>query len=313
MKIVGDFVLDPCEFQRPSLRISPFRTADIGLNVQWPRNTRIDEYFRQRFPGRGIVYTRNGREAIALALKQLCLTGDDCVTILTTTGNHYISGCVTREIEKVCRWSRKLEPSTRVLFVNHEFGFAYENLAKLKEHGLVIIEDICHSFASDNAEASLGQVGDFVVASFPKFFPIQGGGLLVHSSRYELPETLDAATKTYCQSVLSHYQDEIEAVCQRRRANHEYLARTLGQWGLMPRFALTERSIPGVFMFRVPEATDLLAMKAFMAHHGIQGGGFHKEATYFVPVHQNLTDYELRYICEVAVTYLREAGLPLAS
>jgi dTDP-4-amino-4,6-dideoxygalactose transaminase len=195
-----------------------------------------------------------------------------------------------------------------VLFVNHEFGFAYENLVKLKRHGFVLIEDICHSFVSNNREGSVGQVGDFVVASFPKYFPVQCGGLLAYRPDRRVSEILDSATKRYCQSVLSHYQDQIEIIAQQKRANHEYLAGLFGERGMSARFVLKPNDVPGVFMFKVPAQTNLVAMKVFMARNGIQGGGFHKENAYFVPVHQNLSEYDMRYICEVATDYLSEKG-----
>lgn len=309
MKVVSNFIIDPCEFQRPAFRISPFTTADVSRNAQWPASSGIDDYFANRYPQRAFAYTRNGREAIYLALQSLNLAHGDCVTILTTTGNHYISGCVTKEIEKFCHWSRQFESSTKVLFVNHEFGFGYEKLAELKKHGVCIIEDICHSFASNNSEDTLGKIGDFVIASFPKYFPIQCGALLWHDRARPIQEMIDPAAKAYCQTVLSHYQGQIAAIAQQRRANHEYMARRFSERGLRARFSLADWDVPGAFMFVVAAQTDLAQMKAFLARQGIQGGGFHKESTYFVPVHQQLGLADMDYICEVAAYYLRENGL----
>ena len=308
MKIVSNFVIDPCEFQRPAFRISPFTTADLTRNTRWAASSEIDDYFANLYPRRKFVYTRNGREAIFLTLQSLNLTRADCVTILTTTGNHYVSGCVTNQIERFCRWSREIEPSTKAIFVNHEFGFGYEKLAELKKYGKCIIEDICHSFASQNSEDTLGKIGDFVIASFPKYFPIQCGGLLWYDRARTIREMIDSSTKTYCQTVLSHYQGQIAAIAQQRRANHEYMTRRFAERGLRARFSLAAGDVPGVFMFVVPTHIDLMEMKIFMARQGIQGGAFHEESSYFVPVHQQLSRAEMDYICEAAVCYLRTNG-----
>src|ERR1043165_2105292 len=201
--LVEDFVLSPDKSLLPAYRISPFKTSDIARNRALPFSASIDEYFRHRLSGRRIIYTESGRHAIHLALATLRLERDDIVTILTTTGNFYISGCVTQEIEKFCRWSREVEPQTKALLVNHEFGFAYEDLCALRRFGVPIIEDAAHSFASNNREQSVGQIGDFVVYSLPKFFPIQIGGLLAFNERYTMDEPLTYSAKQYVQKVLA--------------------------------------------------------------------------------------------------------------
>jgi hypothetical protein len=100
---VNDFVLYPDKYLLPAYKISPFTTADIARNRGLPPSDSIDDYFRQRFAGRRFVYCESGRQAIHLALQQLGLAREDVVSILTTTANLYISGCVTREIESFCR------------------------------------------------------------------------------------------------------------------------------------------------------------------------------------------------------------------
>src|SRR5712671_2299008 len=106
--LVKDFVLSPDKSLLPAYRISPFQTSDIARNSALPLSASIDKYFRRRFAGLRFIYCESGRHAIHLALAALGLRRQDVVTILTTTGNFYISGCVTREIKKFCRWSREI-------------------------------------------------------------------------------------------------------------------------------------------------------------------------------------------------------------
>src|SRR5262249_22972883 len=121
--LVKDFVLLPDKYLAPAYKISPFTTSDLAFNRNLPFSDKIDGYFRERFVGRRFIYCESGRQALHLALQHLGLADRDVVTILTTTGNFYVSGCVTREIERFCRWSRQIEPDTKALLVNHEFGF----------------------------------------------------------------------------------------------------------------------------------------------------------------------------------------------
>ena len=131
------FILDPDRYYAPSYRISPFATADIHRNLALrPAGPSLCPI--ERWRPKAFCYTRSGKEAIALALRAVRLRPSDCVTIVTTSGNRYISRCVTLEIEKVCRWSRSIEGDTAAIFVNHEFGYPHRELASLRSHGVPI-------------------------------------------------------------------------------------------------------------------------------------------------------------------------------
>jgi len=306
--LVKDFVLSPDKSLLPAYRISPFQTSDIVYNHALPLSASIDEYFRRRFSGRRFLYCESGRQAIHLALAALGLRRDDVVTILTTTGNFYISGCVTGEIEKFCRWSREIEPQTKALLVNHEFGFAYEKLRALRRFNLPIIEDAAHAFASNNREQSVGQIGDFVVYSFPKFFPIQTGGLLVfhENSPVRVGPAREASpsAKQSIQKVLSAHIDNLADAAKKRRENYRALATRFRKLGCTPRFQLSENSVPGVFMFRTPAGVDLPALKTFVQEHGIESSVFYGEQAFFLPVHERLVPADLEYFAQVVTAFL---------
>ncbi len=306
--LVNDFVLSPDKSLLPAYRISPFRTSNIASNRALPFSASLDEYFRQRFTGRHFMYCESGRQAIHLALRALGLGREDVVTILTTTGNFYISGCVTREIEKFCRWSREIEPQTKALLVNHEFGFPYEELRALRRFNVPIIEDAAHSFASNNREQSAGQVGDFVVFSFPKFFPIQTGGLLVFKEHHTIDEPLAPPTKQYVQKVLSAHIKNLGETTKKRRENYHALSTQFQQLGCTPRFQLSANSVPGVFMFQTPAGLDLPALKTFVQQHGIESSVFYGEQAFFVPVHERLSPADLEYFAQVVSVFLTGAS-----
>ena len=99
------FVVNPDPYSLPCYRIGPFQTRDLSINHNLPDSDIIDNYHIERFGGRALFYTENGRKAINIALSYYNLKKDDVVSILTTSGNFYISGCVTKEIEKFCKWS----------------------------------------------------------------------------------------------------------------------------------------------------------------------------------------------------------------
>jgi len=302
------YILNPDPYILPDYRIKPFSNSDISFNHTLKDDDFIDDYFSDRYPGKKYVYTYNGRSAIGLALKYYNLNPGDIVTILTTTGNLYISHVVTDEIDKFCKWSRQIEPNTKVILVNHEFGHPYENLKELRQYGLPIIEDQAYSFYSHDLNDTIGTIGDFVIHSFSKFFPIQVGGLLVNNIDAKLPEPdkMNYEITRYIKNVLSFHIRKMNKDCQQRRENYSYLSELLKPLGFNDRFGVSERVVPSVFMFtRGEREIDLKELKKHCWAYGIYSSVFYGEEGYFLPVHQNLNKYDLEYFLEVIKEFLK--------
>ncbi len=300
------FVLSPDTYLMPSYRISPFQTKDIHTNNTFTDSDAIDNYFNERFKEREYHYVADGRKAINIALQQYHLQKDDVVTIFTSSGNFYISSCVTSEIEKFCKWSRQIEVNTKLIFVNHEFGYPYKQTDELKKYKLPIIEDCCHSFFTTDVQHTIGGTGDFVIYSFPKMFPIQIGGLLVtkKSLIHSDVEKLPAKKLRYIKNVLSYYIGQKDAIIHKRIENYNYLKSKLNALGFQERFKLEAGVVPGVFMFAIQsEVADLPLLKTYLYAQGIQCSVFYGERSFFIPVHQNLVKPDLDYFIEVISSY----------
>jgi hypothetical protein len=300
------FVFGPDAYYSPSYRISPFRTTDIADNLRLAPASNASAFFDARFADRKWCLTKCGKEGISLALAALQLDVDDCVTIFTTSGNRYISGCVTREIEKVCRWSRKIEDSTAAIFVNHEFGYPHRNLAGLRCHGVPIIEDACHSFLADTPQRNMGQVGDFIVFSLPKVYPLQMGGLLSYGTGFDIESSVQtgSALERYLSTVLSHTIPNLDAIKHARRHHHDLLAERFVRIGCTPRFELLANDVPGAFLFNTPSGVDLAAMKEYGWRHGIECSVFYGEDAFFIPVHERLREADLDYFFMVFARFM---------
>lgn len=303
------FIVYPDPYSLPSYRIGPFRTSDLSVNHLLPDNNLIDDYLKTRFRGKHFIYRINGRSAISLALSHLKPDRNDTVTILTTSGNFYISSCVTSEIEKFCKWSRAFVPETRIIFVNHEFGYPYPDLIRLKDFNLPIIEDCAGSFFSNDKDESIGEVGDFVIYSFPKMFPLQVGGLLVSKQKIEerCNANLDTEMFRYIKNVLSEYIEKKDNIIRKRIENYLILNEGFSSLGFRERFHLNDGIVPNVFMFRTDTSgIDLPALKKHFWAHGIQSSVFYGEEAFFIPVHQALTQYDLEYFYEVMKVFLQK-------
>jgi hypothetical protein len=300
------FVLNPDPYLLPCYRISPFQTRHLHLNNELEVSDTIDAYFNKRFNNRDYCYTPDGRAAINIALQQYHLQPEDVVTIFTTSGNFYISSCVTGEIEKFCKWSRKIEKHTRLIFVNHEFGYPCRELNELKKYGLPIIEDCAHSFFSVAEDNTTGNTGDFVIYSFPKMFPVQTGGLLT-AKKNGLPASAnmpEGEKLQYIKNVLSHYIDFEADIKQQRLANYTYLKNALNPDHFEERFPLREGVVPGVFTFRVKnQQVNLAQLKTHLYAQGIQCSVFYGEHSFFFPVHQNLVKADLDYFIAAILSF----------
>lgn len=302
------FVINPDVFYSPSYRISPFQTDDIVRNLQLPLSFEARSYFNKKFLGRDWCFTESGKEGIALALRALHLSPNDCVTIVTTSGNSYISGCVTKEIEKVCSWSREFKDDTAAIFVNHEFGYPHRDLVGLKRYGIPIIEDACHSYLANTSSGDMGLVGDFIVYSLPKIYPLQMGGVLSFNPSYKIQSkvSVGGSLDLYLNKVLSFYLTSLNEAKDYRLANYHGLAKRFSQLGCYPRFDLLEFDVPGVFMFSVPTGTNLNAMKEYGWRHGIECSIFYGEEAFFIPIHQRLKDPDLDYFYIVFARFFLE-------
>ena len=302
------FVINPDPYSLPSYRIGPFRTIDLSNNQCLPDRDDIEEYFHSRFSGKRYFYTENGRQAINIALKQFNLKPDDVVSVFTTTNNFYISGCVTREIEKFCKWSRQMERDTKLILVNHEFGYPSKEIDRLKSYGLPIIEDCAHAFFSRDPLCEIGETGDFVVYSFPKMFPIQIGGLLVSKNHLRNSgQMLDEKRLRYIRNVLSHYIGSREEMINQRIFNYNYLKGRFESIGFSERFVIEDGTVPGVFMFKTEKIKiDLDQLKLYFYAHGVQCSVFYGEEAFFIPVHQALSTSDMDYFFEIMKSFIEE-------
>lgn len=300
ISFVDGYVLYPDIYYRPSYRISPFVTADVALNFTYTEQSKFNQYMTNRYPEKNWQMTHTGKEAISLALENLNVKPNDCITIFTTTGNHYISGCVTREIEKKCNWSRKVESNTVAILLNHEFGFPHRDIKSIQNLGFPIIEDACHSFLADNLNNEVGKYSDFLVYSLPKVFPLQMGGILVSSKKYSVsPAVKDTQLQVYLNTVTSTYVDHLPAAIESRRNNYKYLVNAFGEIGCKARFDMQKNDVPGVFMFIPPQHINLNKLKEFGWRHGVECSVFYGEHAFFIPCHQKLTKKDLDYFVTI--------------
>lgn len=303
MPLIKNFVLNPDQYLIPNYLISPFTNNDLIKNTNIVKSQICKKYLDKRFSSKKYIYTNSGREAINIALNHFNLKPKDYVTIFTTSQNKYISSCVTNEIEKFCKWSRKIEKNTKIIFINHEFGYPYKEIKKIKKYNIPIIEDYAHSFfLKENSKIE----SDFAIYSLPKMFPIQIGGLLVSNQNLKIKSKVNKQTKKYIESVLSKNLIIKNEIIKKRLENFKYLKSKLTKIGMKPFFPEIKNIVPGVFMFQILPKINLNEFKEYMNSHGIQSSVFYGKNAYFIPIHQNLSTMDLNYFYEVIKSFFKK-------
>jgi hypothetical protein len=287
--------------------ISPFQrkhAAEFGNICRSSEAQDLSEPIVGRFVDKYPVVTESGRAALELALAQLNLDLDDEVWIETTTNNFYISGCVTRTIEKFCKWSRQRSEKTKVILINHEFGFPVDNVESYRQFEFPIIEDCAFSFLSDNAGRTVGKYADFVIVSFSKFLPIPWGGALYTKSPLQFAA---AGGPNPLVALVNHYANDLDRIRCKRLSNYEVLKQRFLFEGFNATFDLASCHTPGVFMFNLSTTEQCLnRIKQELNDTGIQSSVFYGRDAYFIPCHHELNDFDLEYLAEKTITTVRK-------
>ena len=235
------------------------------------------------------------------SLKQLRLKSTDEVLVVKNTGGPYISGCVTKTIEKVCRWSQIPSPKTRAVFVIHEFGFPcpLKKISAYQKKKLPIIEDCAYALGSRIEGAKVGVVGDYAIYSLPKYYPIPMGGLLIARQKLKSPDRarrLSASLQKIVLQTLSRSQVFVKVWNRQRRENWKFFSGKFSSRKLPPYFALTKGIVPGVYLMRVPKNFNGAVAKKRLNTAGVEATEYYHQGGFLFPVHQFLTRYEKEYI-----------------
>lgn len=277
----------------PHIAISPFILQNEGFD------TRVEDIKAPHVPNRCTSIHIKCREALYIALCDLHLQKDDIVTILTTSGNFYVSGCVTKTIETLCRWNREITKETKAILIIHEFGYAYQGMEELKKYELPIIEDCAHSYFT--TDAHIGEVGDYVIYSLPKAFNMQMGAIMY--SKHEIDDTVSKDYKEYILQKLFEGENMKDEQIAKRKNNYNYLCNSLSPIGIVPFFEMNKMTVPGVFLFRWLDDIDYHDLKEFMQQSGVESSVFYGQKAFFIPVHQNLRKAELDYMISLLTYY----------
>ncbi|MBV1914297.1 MAG: aminotransferase class I/II-fold pyridoxal phosphate-dependent enzyme [Pseudomonadales bacterium] len=179
-------------FPSPSIPLFPVLSGFPAF-----RNTHSGQSPPSLLDTRSTLHISSGRAGIALALECAGVLASEEVLIPAYHTDSMIAPVrrigatpIFYKIESdtqidISDIEQKINSHTKVILVTHYFGFV-QDLLPLKEicsaHGIILIEDCAHTFFGSRNGATVGQIGDYAIASSMKFFPIYDGGLLASQS-----------------------------------------------------------------------------------------------------------------------------------
>lgn len=293
-------IIEPSEELIPVVRIAPFNNKYLyRKKASKEQIQKCEQYLKNRFGSYTIL--PKVRNCIEECIKYYNLKSEDVITILTSSGNPYVSSCVTRPMEKYCKWSREIGPETKVIFVNHEFGYPFKNWDSIKNLGIPIIEDCAYAYGTEDSD--MGKYGDFVLYSLPKFFPMQMGAIMKTNVPCNIME--DMKVREYVLNSLSQEYCNEDLIKKKRISNYNYLTKKLGAIGIKPFFGRNEGEIPGTFIFTWDREVDYPTLRKYMETNGVECSVFYGRDAFFIPMNHNLRRKDLDYMIDLLNYYFQ--------
>ena len=105
--------------------------------------------------------------------------------------------------------------------------------------------------------------------------------------------------------VISFLLNSEEEIIVKRNKNYKYLEEVFTELGFNTRLNLSKRETPSVYMFS-SDMLDLNKLKIFMQRNGVECSVFYGENSFFLPVHQNLKQFDLDYITNLIKYFIYE-------
>lgn len=284
--------MNPDPFYTPKISIGPFSLKDEN-----PIEREVDLSILQVL-GHNLVFTYSGKSAIEIAIESLHLGNSSTIGIVTTSGNSYVSNCVTTTISKYCKWVIfDYNQTIDCLIVIHEFGFLLDlvSMNNLRRLDVPIINDFAYSFLSLSMSGRTDFENEINLTSFPKSFNINFGGLI------HLPESREKRDDREIRNQIINNLGcqvnslEVKENIDRRMKNREYYAKELKSYGYTVIWNYGE-VCPGVCMISPEKPVNLQLMKNFLQRNGVESSVFYGRDAFFVPVHNLMTKRELEYV-----------------
>ena len=259
-------LLETDPFLRPIIHMSPFTgKMDGSIKKYHEDSSGLICDFSNIVVGKNLsgVITANGREAISAAMLSLGVTSDCLISILAPSNCGYVSGCVTTEISKFCKYIYGFSEKADAYFVIHEFGRRMSLPEIVINSSKPIIEDCAYALVHQSFGGEYGKVGDYIIYSLGNLYQLTRHLKDLNVRRLEIYRRMQDAALFY---------------------------------GFEEAFVYDGKGLPHAFLVKLVEGIDVEQVKTYMNQKGVESSIFYGGGAYFLPCHYNLNDWEINYI-----------------
>jgi hypothetical protein len=257
------------------------------------------ERSRTVFDNRAHVLRANGRNVLDEILENLSLSPSDEVLITNSSGQRYISGCVTCTVFNHCKPTRVPSDRVKAIILIHEYGVPHPRTTHFvewgRERGIPVIEDCAHSIDSSIHGKPIGSFGDYALFSLAKVTPSDCGGALVADDVSAFAKTAPELKKV--EGILQESLKSLAWFSRRRRECFNYLLNAFPRY--KPFFQLDDSIVPFFVGLHFP-----LAGRVRQISNEVNWGSTFIEDLLLVPTNPLIEPEELAQAIERAVSQL---------
>lgn len=188
-------------FVHPQLKLNKIFKAKLSL-IKPVGLEKLQNKLLVYFPGKQFVFTDMGRSAFKVIIEKLNLRNSEILfpayicDIFYSIFKQYNIKPVFLDIDlhtfhvNAEEIVKKITPQTKAIFICHTYGLPFD-VEKIKNRGLLVIEDCAHSFFAKGGGIYAGNFGGASFFSLYKQFPALRGGMLACPKEWkvELPKT----------------------------------------------------------------------------------------------------------------------------
>jgi hypothetical protein len=288
--ILSNYLHPDSEYLRPKFTLEPIQVIDTSVS-----NSEIIDLSEL---GLKVFYWKSARKALRHIQDLKNSDSKPVVRISTTTQSKYLSGCLAQTfLEGIKRTKNNEEPWD--IFAA---DFGYENPPLSRESH---IYDDAWSFSIEVACNFLLNKDTYYVTSLPKVIGSNFGAIVLTKNEAFFND-IDLISSDF--EKLRHIGNTLisqaRQIGQVRIKNLGVLSSALGRDFEK---TLQDRSsiFPGAGVFTYRRDFDEVKFKELLQGHGVRGTSFFGNNAVILPIHQLLTDDDLRYIAKIAIHCLK--------
>lgn len=233
-----------------------------------------------------VSFHSNVRSFLATTFDYKFRQSNRAVSIANFSKSNYLSGCLTRNIERIALNDGK---DTVDLYIT-DFGFG------IPDKPTFILDD---AWALDfyRAKKALQSGTKFYVTSLQKVFGISFGALIIHKEDLRIQSDLDESEQEYLARELMLNLSKYESLAATRRDNYEYVSYLLRE--ITKKYFDGHSHFPGAAVLKVAHRFNEEKFKKELQEHGIRGTSFFGNKGIILPCNQDLSRREIEVMCEI--------------